>query len=143
MSDDSMNFAHYVATERAHLTEDRRAITETIAEWQARLADIDREFAAINAYESAKSGKPQRAVRATGQQRHYGARREAVVQAVSEAPDGVRRSELLMALGVKGDKRGEMSVSNALTALTKRGQLVREGGKYHVPSATALREAAE
>jgi hypothetical protein len=35
-----------------------------------------------------------------------------------------------------------MSLSNALTALVKRGSLVREGGRYHAP-ATALYEAAE
>jgi hypothetical protein len=33
-------------------------------------------------------------------------------------------------MGLKGDKAGEMSVSNALTALTKNNQVRREGGKY-------------
>ena len=34
-------------------------------------------------------------------------------------------------LGVKGDKAGEMSVLNALTALTKANQIARREGKYH------------
>jgi len=34
-------------------------------------------------------------------------------------------------MGLKGDKSGEMAVSNALTALFKGGQVRREGGKYH------------
>ena len=36
----------------------------------------------------------------------------------------------LIQMGLKGDKSGEMSVSNALTALTKNNQVRREGGKY-------------
>jgi len=33
-------------------------------------------------------------------------------------------------MGLKGNKAGEMSVSNALTALTKGNQVRRDGGKY-------------
>jgi len=42
----------------------------------------------------------------------------------------MRRAELLNATGVKGDKSGEMSVSNALTSLTKGGAFLRNDGKY-------------
>ena len=35
-------------------------------------------------------------------------------------------------MGLKGDKAGEMSVSNALTALTKSNQVSRHEGKYRV-----------
>jgi len=35
-------------------------------------------------------------------------------------------------MGLKGDKSGAMSVSNALTALTKANQVQREGGKYRI-----------
>jgi len=34
-------------------------------------------------------------------------------------------------MGLKGNKTGEMSVSNALTALTKGNQISRRDGKYH------------
>ena len=44
--------------------------------------------------------------------------------------DGMSRGEILERMGLKGDKSGEMSVSNALTALTKNNQLLREDGKY-------------
>jgi hypothetical protein len=33
-------------------------------------------------------------------------------------------------MGLKGDKSGEMSVSNALTALTKANQVARRDGRY-------------
>ncbi len=45
--------------------------------------------------------------------------------------DGLSWGEILEQMGLKGgDKAGEMSVSNALTALTKSNQVRREGGKY-------------
>jgi hypothetical protein len=44
--------------------------------------------------------------------------------------NGLSRGEILERMGLKGDKSGEMSVSNALTALTKRNEVRREGGRY-------------
>jgi len=35
-------------------------------------------------------------------------------------------------MGLKGNKSGEMSVSNALTALTKAKEVVRAEGRYRV-----------
>ena len=40
--------------------------------------------------------------------------------------DGLTRGEILERMQLKGDKAGEMSVSNALTALTKGGQVRRD-----------------
>jgi hypothetical protein len=45
--------------------------------------------------------------------------------------NGLSRGEILERMGLKGDKAGEMSVSNALTALAKGNQIRREGGKYY------------
>jgi hypothetical protein len=45
--------------------------------------------------------------------------------------DGLSRGEILERMGLKGDKSGEMSVSNALNALNKSNQVRREGGKYY------------
>jgi alkylation response protein AidB-like acyl-CoA dehydrogenase len=53
------------------------------------------------------------------------------MELIRSAP-GLSRAEILEKMGLKGDKSGEMSVSNALTALTKTMQVRREGGKYHV-----------
>jgi hypothetical protein len=52
--------------------------------------------------------------------------------ALADMPQGLTRSELLDRLGLKGRKSTEMSVSNALTVLTKANQLVRREGKYIV-----------
>ncbi len=99
-----------------------------------KLGEINREFAAIEAYEAAKSGK---AVSARGggvsggrrRQARRGSRREALLELIKGAA-GLSRGEILERMGLKGDKSGEMSVSNALTALTKSDQVRREGGKY-------------
>ncbi len=44
--------------------------------------------------------------------------------------DGVNRADLLTMLGVKGDKAGEQSVSNALSALVKATKIGLANGKY-------------
>jgi alkylation response protein AidB-like acyl-CoA dehydrogenase len=49
--------------------------------------------------------------------------------------DGLARGEILEKMGLKGDKSGEMSVSNALTALTKNGQVVRGDDRKYRPGA--------
>jgi hypothetical protein len=52
--------------------------------------------------------------------------------ALADIPHGLSRGEILDKLGLKGNKQGEMSVSNALKALTKTNQVVRKDGKYVV-----------
>jgi hypothetical protein len=103
------------------------------------LAEIERELEAIDAYEAVKTGKrtaPSRGQavgrRGGSQSRRRGSRREALLQLIRENPDGLRRGEILDRMGLKGDKAGEMSISNALTALTKTNQVSRHEGRYVV-----------
>jgi hypothetical protein len=100
------------------------------------LDSIEDELAAIEAYDKAKGGQPKRAFkrapkRAVGRRRaRRGEKRQAVLDLVKQHPEGLSRGELLNLMGVKGDKAGEQSVSNALSALTKQQQLSRREGKY-------------
>jgi hypothetical protein len=100
------------------------------------LEAIERELAAIEAYEKAKGVKPARAAKRgkaeqPAQRRApRGAKRTAVIEVVSKHPDGLSRGEILNLMGVKGDKSSEQSVSNALSALTKQNQLGKKDGKY-------------
>jgi hypothetical protein len=100
---------------------------------EGKLAAINNEMRAIDAYEAAKTGKTI-PVRGTTTRRSPGTRkgskRDEVLQLVKEHP-GLTRREILERMGLKGDKTGEMSVSNVLTALTKGNQVRRDGGKYH------------
>src|SRR4051812_14873115 len=63
-----------------------------------------------------------------------GSRREGLLNLIRDG-NGLSRSDILERMGLKGDKSGEMSVSNALTALAKQNQVRREGGKYYPASA--------
>jgi hypothetical protein len=126
------NFATYIQQERDRLQAEREAIRMQQQELEKRLAEVDREFEAINAYEAAKTGKAARQTRTSGgpRQARRGSRREALMELIRSAA-GLSRGDILEKMGLKGDKAGEMSVSNALTALAKSNQVRREGGKYH------------
>jgi len=103
-------------------------------ELQRKLDAVNREFAAIEAYETARTGKAARQVPTGRQPRaRRGGRREALLELIRQS-DGLSRGEILERMSLKDDKSGEMSVSNALTALAKRNQIRREGGKYYPAS---------
>lgn len=57
-------------------------------------------------------------------------RRGAILSLVQSEPHGLSRGQILERMGLKGEKSGEMSISNALTGLTKGNELRRENGKY-------------
>jgi hypothetical protein len=128
---DDVRFADVMQQERERLHREREEIFNQQQELENRLAALNREFEAIDAYEAAKSGKPARQSRGGRAQRaRRGSRREALLEVIRGNPEGLKRGEILNRMGLKGDKAGEMSVSNALTALTKSGQVSRREGKY-------------
>ncbi len=53
-----------------------------------------------------------------------------VLKMIKARPNGIKRAELLERMGVKGDKSGEQSVSNALSTLKRFGKLSAEGRVY-------------
>jgi hypothetical protein len=126
----AQSFQDYVTKERERLNSEREGILAKRAELDAQLAVINREFKAIEAYEAAKSGKASRQSGARGSGSRKGSKRDGIMAALADIPHGLSRGELLEKLGLKGNKSGEMSVSNALTALTKANQVVRKDGKY-------------
>ena len=134
-------FGEFIDQERERLHREREDVHRQQRELEGKLDEIERELEAIAAYESAKTGKtksgkasaPGRRQARGGRARSQaprGSRREALLQTIRENPSGLRRGEILERMGLKGDKAGEMSVSNALTALTKSNQVSRHEGKY-------------
>jgi hypothetical protein len=128
-------FADFIARDRERLHAEREQIFNQQHELEGKLADINRELGAIDAYEAAKSGKAPAAARQTRGARarlqaRRGSRREALMQVIKDNPSGLTRGEILDRMGLKGDQSGEMSVSNALTALTKANQVARREGRY-------------
>ena len=127
----AQTFQDYIKSERERLTAKREEIRRQHRELEEELAVIHREFLAIDAYEAAKSGKPKRASgasRASGARR--GSKRDSIIAVLKASPTGLSRGDILEQMGLRGNKSGEMSVSNALTALTKANQVVRRDGKY-------------
>jgi alkylation response protein AidB-like acyl-CoA dehydrogenase len=124
-------FQDFITRDRDRLHAEREAIFNQQHELEGKLAAINNELRAIDAYEAAKSGKAP--ARATGTRRapraRSGSKREQLLQVLKDGP-GLTRGEILEKMGLKGNKTGEMSVSNALTALTKANQVRRDGGKY-------------
>jgi len=129
-------FGEFMDQERQRLHRERDDVQRQQQELENKLAEIGRELEAIDAYEAVKTGKRtagsrgQAGGRRAGSQARRGSRREALLQLIRENPDGLRRGEILERMGLKGDKAGEMSVSNALTALTKSSQVSRHEGRY-------------
>ena len=123
------NFVEYIARERERLHAEREQVFSRQEELQRKLDAVNREFAALEAYETAKTGKAARQAPASRQPRaRRGSRREALLELIRQS-DGLSRGEILEGMGLKGDKSGEMSVSNALSALIKSNQVHRDGGK--------------
>jgi hypothetical protein len=122
---------------QAFITEQRDALLrqrETIYNQQQ---DLQRELDQVNEMLRKFDAFEGKAVRpATGRPRtrqtsaRRGSKREELLNVI-RAGGGLARGEILEKMGLKGNKAGEMSVSNALTALTKASQVRRDGGKYH------------
>jgi len=126
-------FADFVARERERLNQEREAVSNQQRELQQKLAGIERELSAMSAYEAAKSGKavPGRTAGARRTARgRRGSKRGQLLDIIKAHPNGITRGEILEQMGLKGDKSGEMSVSNALTALAKTSQVTRRDGRY-------------
>lgn len=134
MSDNDHRFADVMRDERQRLHQEREAVFNQQKELENKLTSINRELAAIDAYEAAKTGKQAAAARPArggGRTRaRRGSKREQLLELIRQNPDGLARKDILEKMGLKGDKSGEMSVSNALTALTKTNQVARHEGKY-------------
>jgi hypothetical protein len=108
---------------------------------ESEVADLTTELRAVDAYHAAKgdgslskaSGRsrklPAKARKSSGRQSGM---REQVLSKIKEAADGIARGELLIAMEMKGNKSGELAVSNALAALKKAGKAIARDGKYLV-----------
>jgi hypothetical protein len=130
-------FQEFIASERQRLHAERDAVFTEQQQLETKLDEINRELMAIDAYESAKTGKTASG-RQSGNARmpraRKGSKREELIAVIKDSAQGMTRGEILEKMGLKGNKSGEMSVSNALTALTKANQVLRRDGRYVVGS---------
>jgi len=119
----------FITKQREALLQQREAIFNQQQELQRQLDDVNEMLRKFDTFEgkATSTRSPARARRTTTTRR--GSKREALLRVIREN-DGLSRGEILEKMGLKGDKSGEMSVSNALTALTKSQHVVRREGKY-------------
>jgi Fe2+ or Zn2+ uptake regulation protein len=126
-------FEAAIEQERARLTKEREALTAQQEALQQQIATIDRDLNAIAAYEAARKGtvpkgKSNRPSTSSGQ-------RGKILELVKEHPAGLTRGEILDALGAKGHKAKEQTISTALTALKKQQKLQHaDDGRYLMPA---------
>ena len=132
-----------IAADRERLSNERAQIWDQMKELEDRLAQIERQMTAIKLYEDALHGKvptaqpaQARAPRAPRQRR--GGVRDELLKRIREEFDGqTSRADLLRSMNIDEKtpegKRAAQSVSNALSALVKSQQLVREGREYRTP----------
>ena len=135
-------FANFIKKERARLDKARKDALANKAAVENELASIEQELTALDAYRQAKGGPVGRAAakrapakragangarRATGRR---GEKRQAVLNLINQNPVGLSRGEILVQMGVKGNRSAEQSVSNALSALKKSEKVNSREGKY-------------
>lgn len=120
----------FIAKQRESLLNQRQEIVDQQRALQEQLDSIDEMLRKFDVFEGKGA---RRQTRKTGTRRARGTRRGSKrdeLLKVIKAGGGLTRGQILEKMGLKGDKSGEMSVSNALTALTKANQVKRDGGKY-------------
>jgi hypothetical protein len=121
----------FITKQRDALLQQRESIFSQQQELQQQLDAVNAMLAKFDVFE----GKPT-APTSGGRTRRarnlpHGSKRDALLHVIRNN-GGLSRGEILEKMGLKGDKAGEMSVSNALTALTKSQQVERRDGKYHL-----------
>jgi hypothetical protein len=120
----------FITRQREALLQQREAIFNQQQELHRQLDEVNEMLRKFDAFEgkappARQAPRTRRAPRAT----RRGSKREELLRVIRDG-NGLTRGEILEKMGLKGDKSGEMSVSNALTALTKSQQVSRREGKY-------------
>ena len=119
----------FITRQREQLLQQRQELLNQQQALQQQLDQVDEMLHKFDVFvgKAARSRQQARGRRASGARR--GSRRDELLQVI-KAGNGLSRGEILEKMGLKGNKSGEMSVSNALTALTKSKQVVRRDRKY-------------
>ena len=117
-------FEEMVLQERNRLTAQITDIEIRQRALQEEMALVKRELSALDAYETAKAGK----TKSTRGRR--ASRQDGILQLLRGNADGMTRGGILEGLGLKGNKSGEQSISNALNNMKKAGTIAVRDGKY-------------
>lgn len=118
-----------VLEELKKLDEQRAALLSKAK--QEALNAIEHNIRALNAlgfnYRLVQDGEAPNALRQIGSRRT--GIRDQVLDLIKQG-DGMARADIIEAMGARGDKSAEQSISNALAALKKAGTIKAENGVY-------------
>src|SRR5437868_608011 len=118
----------FITRQREALLQQRQELLNQQQAIQQQLEELEEMLGRFDVFEG-KAARPRKQTgsrRASGSRR--GSRRDELLNVI-RAGNGLTRGEILEKMGLKGNKAGEMSVSNALTALTKGNQVTRRDRK--------------
>ena len=118
----------FIGKQRDALLEQREAIFNQQHTLQQQLDEVNEMLRKFDTFEG-KSAPPRQQTRTRGSGSRRGSKREELLNVICDG-NGLTRAQILETMGLKGNKSGEMSVSNALTALLKSQQISRREGKY-------------
>ena len=122
----------FIARQREALLNQRQELLNQQQALQEQLDKVDETLTKFDVFEgkyAKRRGTRKAIARRASSGGRRGSRREELLHVIRYG-HGLTRGEILERMGLKGDKAGEMSVSNALTALTKSSQVRRDGRKY-------------
>ena len=127
-----MKLTDALEEKRTELSGKREELRQEIHTLQKKLDEVELELAAIDAYDDIMA-RGSHSKGAQLQARLNGGRvtREAVLAVITGVVGrGLERGEIIKALGVKGNRQGEVAVDNRLRELKREGKVLHEGRVY-------------
>jgi DNA-binding transcriptional ArsR family regulator len=125
------DFTTFIDQERTRIKEAIKAANAKRREAEREIQELETELTAIAAYDAARKGTKASERRAPSGRR--GEKRQAILDLIAQHEGGMSRHELIDQMNARGDKSATQSISNALSALKKAGQLTQEGKRYVTP----------
>jgi len=121
---------------KAEVVEERTKLTSQIDDLSKQLAGVDAELKAIEAYEKAHASKSSKtpADKSLSTRAPRGAKKQSLLDLLKTKPEGMTRGGILAALGAKGNKTEEQSISNTLATMAKAKELTNNDGTYTLPA---------
>lgn len=123
----AQTFEAFVASERNRIKEAKQALVSQKNDLDRQIAGLDKELAAIEAYESVKSGRTATSS-SSGGTRRTGIR-DQILAVVKAAPDGISAGDVLKQMDATSDQ-DKTAVRNALSALKKNNSIGLANGVY-------------
>jgi hypothetical protein len=117
----------FITKQRETLLAQRQALLDQQQTIQTQVDELDVMLSKFDVFEGKAARRQARTRRSGGGRRN--SKRDELLKIITGSK-GLTRGEILEKMGLKGNKAGEMSVSNALTALTKSKQVSRRDRKY-------------